>query len=154
MRHIIFFTLTFLLLTSFSQSVFAQKDQKEQEEVMHIVQQFFQALEKHDSSTFRQIFLPDSYNYYVLKNQDSVRIGNYSPLDFNFRKGRIIKERFRENTVDIKIDRSIAMVWGAYDLWVNDKFSHCGIDVFTLLKTGEGWKISSLSYSIEKESCE
>jgi hypothetical protein len=45
------------------------------------------------------------------------------------------------------------VVWGSYNLWINDKFSHCGVDAFTLLKTDSGWKISSLSYSKETEGC-
>lgn len=144
-------TIIFLLSSSSSQYVYAQEDQ---EEVLEVVQQFFQALEENDSSAFRKIFLSDAYYYYVLENQDPVRIGSRSPFNFSSDKDRIITERFRDKAVDIKIHRSIAMVWGAYDLWINNKFSHCGIDAFTLLKTKDGWKISSLSYSIEKERCD
>lgn len=144
-------TTIFLLFISFSTSIYAQNDQKE---VLQITQQFFQALEQNDSLAFRQIFLPDAYNYYVLENQDSLRVGSQSPSNFKFQKDRIIKERFRENTVEVKVHKNIATVWGFYDLWVNDEFSHCGIDAFTFLKTNEGWKISSVSFTIEKEGCE
>lgn len=144
-------TIIFLVLTFFGQPLFAQGEQKE---VMHVVQQFFQAMEKNDSVAFRNVFLPDAYNYYVRKNQDSVSTGSRPALDFKFNKDRIIKERFRDKTVEIQVSMNIAMVWGTYDLWVNDKFSHCGTDVFTLLKTEDGWKISSLSFSIEKDTCE
>jgi hypothetical protein len=45
-------------------------------------------------------------------------------------------------------------VWAPYDLWVNKKFSHCGVDVFTLIKTNQGWKIASLVYTVEPDACE
>ena len=36
------------------------------------------------------------------------------------------------------------------DLWINSAFSHCGVDVFSLIKTRQGWRIASLSYTSEK----
>jgi hypothetical protein len=56
--------------------------------------------------------------------------------------------------VEVMVHNRIAMVWGSYNLWINDKFSHCGVDAFTLLKTEAGWKISSLSFSMETEGCQ
>ncbi|HEV2448486.1 MAG TPA: nuclear transport factor 2 family protein [Candidatus Sulfopaludibacter sp.] len=47
----------------------------------------------------------------------------------------------------------IANVWAEYDFWSNGKFGHCGIDTFLLLKTGEGWKVFSLTYTMETEGC-
>ncbi len=54
----------------------------------------------------------------------------------------------------IKIHNSIAYAWVPYEFYVNDKFSHCGIDVFTLFKVGDEWKIMSAAYSIEREDCQ
>ena len=39
------------------------------------------------------------------------------------------------------------------DFWVDGKFSHCGIDIFDLVKTAEGWKISGLTYTVERTGC-
>ena len=47
----------------------------------------------------------------------------------------------------------IASVWTPYDFWVDGKFSHCGIDIFDLVKTAEGWKISGLTYTVERTGC-
>ena len=47
----------------------------------------------------------------------------------------------------------IANVWTEYDFHANGKFTHCGIDTFLLLKTDEGWKIFSLTYTMETEGC-
>jgi len=143
--------LVLIFLSFFSRPLLAQDEQKE---VMQVVQQFFRTMEQNDSVAYRHMFLPDACTYYIQQDQGSVRTGGRPALDFKFSKDRIIKERFRDKTVEIQVSRNIAMVAGAYDLWVNDKFSHCGTDVFTLLKTQDGWKISSLSYSINKDGCE
>jgi hypothetical protein len=31
---------------------------------------------------------------------------------------------------------------------VNGKWSHCGVDIFTMAKTADGWKIVTLVYSV------
>lgn len=47
----------------------------------------------------------------------------------------------------------IAILWADYDVYVSGKFGHCGVDAFTLLKTGAGWKISGIQYTSETQGC-
>jgi len=54
---------------------------------------------------------------------------------------------------EVRIHGLIATVWAPYDFWKDGTFGHCGVDAFNLVKTDEGWKISSCVYSIDKE-CE
>jgi hypothetical protein len=35
---------------------------------------------------------------------------------------------------------------------VDEKYSHCGVDVFMLVKTADGWKISTLA-DTRRKSC-
>jgi hypothetical protein len=48
------------------------------------------------------------------------------------------------------VSGGIAMVWMPYDLYVNGTWSHCGADVFTLVKTNGMWRIASLAWSAEQ----
>jgi len=54
----------------------------------------------------------------------------------------------------VLIHKEIAVVWTKYDFHREGKFSHCGVDAFNLIKTQEGWKISGIFYTVEKEGCE
>eukprot|EP01037_Dinobryon_pediforme_P016381 gene16381-16559_t len=54
---------------------------------------------------------------------------------------------------DIKIDGDLASVWAPYQFYLGDKFSHCGVDVFSLLKTAEGWKIIYIVDTRRKDNC-
>jgi len=65
----------------------------------------------------------------------------------------VITEKMREKDVKVEVHKGIAMFWAPYDLWIDKKFSHCGVDVFTLLKTKEGWKIVTIAYSVEPDGC-
>lgn len=51
---------------------------------------------------------------------------------------------------EIRIAGTLASVWLPYDLYVDGEWSHCGVDAFTLVKSGESWRIASLAYSIEQ----
>ncbi len=55
---------------------------------------------------------------------------------------------------EIKIHKGMAMAWVPYEFYVNDEFSHCGVDIFTLVKTAERWKIANCSYTLEREGCQ
>ena len=68
-----------------------------------------------------------------------------------FNPNRVIQES--ELAYDINIHDKIAVAWVPYTLSINGKFSHCGVDVFTLLKTIHGWQIVNLTYSLEPDAC-
>jgi hypothetical protein len=145
------FLLCFFLLASIP--VVAQSA-SEKKEVLQVVQQFFDVLEKQDTVAFVKIFLPDAQNYYVSQERDSLTVRTQPSRGFKFRPDRIIKERMRKEEVSVQVHRNIAMVWAPYDLWINNQFSHCGVDVFTLISDKVGWKVASLSYTIERQGCE
>lgn len=144
------FLLPLLLLTS---CLHAQ-DRQEKTRVLDVVHKFFHALEKQDTAAFREMFLEGARNFAARDVKDSVVVRGLLVTDFRFKPGQVIKERMREATTEVKIHNNIAMVWAPYDLWVNDKFSHCGVDVFTLIKNSAGWKIASVSYTVEPEGCD
>ncbi|MBW7932852.1 MAG: hypothetical protein H3C62_04415 [Gemmatimonadaceae bacterium] len=48
------------------------------------------------------------------------------------------------------VSGGVAIVWMPYDLYVNGAWSHCGADVFTLVKSGSAWRIASMAWSAEQ----
>ncbi len=126
----------------------------EKQEVLKVAHQFFEALEKQDTILFNKILMKNSYNYMVIDGKDSVRLLSRLHKNSNLKPENIVKERMREKEVIVQIHKRIATVWAPYDLWVNDKYSHCGVDVFIMLKGNAGWKIGTISFSIEKDGCQ
>jgi len=49
-----------------------------------------------------------------------------------------------------RVQGRVAQVWMPYDLYVGDKWSHCGVDAFTLMKTEGRWRVAALVYTIEQ----
>ena len=55
------------------------------------------------------------------------------------------KEVWDERIVDykIEIDENLAQVWAPYEFYLDDKFSHCGVNAFQLIKNK--WCLEKLS---------
>ena len=51
---------------------------------------------------------------------------------------------------EVRVQGPIAMVWYPYDLYIDGNWSHCGIDIFTLLKHGGRWRIATMAWSAEQ----
>lgn len=62
--------------------------------------------------------------------------------------GRGFTERGFHPTVHVS--GPLAVVWMPYDFYRDGKWSHCGVDAFTLLRTANGWRIATLSWSVEQ----
>jgi len=48
------------------------------------------------------------------------------------------------------VSGGVAMVWYPYDLYVNGAWSHCGADVFTLVRSAGAWRIAAMAWSAEQ----
>lgn len=62
------------------------------------------------------------------------------------------EERLHDFTIEV--DGTIAQAWVTYSFWLGGSFSHCGVDAFSLFKSGDQWKISYLIDSRRKEPCD
>lgn len=50
----------------------------------------------------------------------------------------------------VRIHGRVADVLAPYDFYQDGEFSHCGIDLFQLVETSEGWKVVSLIWTAEQ----
>lgn len=123
----------------------------QEKEALAVVQKLFDAMAAGDATAISSTMLADARLY-------AVREASVSPAitrdEFAQRigsgKSHILERIWNPQTL---IHGRIATVWAEYDVHIDGKFNHCGIDAFTLFQTAEGWKISSISYSSETQSC-
>lgn len=68
-------------------------------------------------------------------------------------KGSTASERLLEPT-HIHVMGNVASLTSHYKFFVNDKFSHCGDEVFTFVRNGEKWVITGSVFTVDKsDSC-
>lgn len=66
-------------------------------------------------------------------------------------KSKVMKEHMYDPKVEIHGD--LAMVWGRYVFFADNKLSHCGINTFNLIRTTDGWKIANGASTIDRNDC-
>jgi len=124
--------------------------------VKHTVNTMFDAMRKGDSTLLRSTFSKDMVLQSVSTNKAGKAVLSTEPAD-GFVKAigtphsAVYDERITFN--DIKIDGDLASVWAPYKFYLGDKFSHCGVDVFQLMKTADGWKIIYIVDTRRKDNC-
>ncbi|HEV2990788.1 MAG TPA: nuclear transport factor 2 family protein [Candidatus Angelobacter sp.] len=60
-----------------------------------------------------------------------------------------IEERIHDPLV--RIDHDLAVVWAPFEFLVDGKVSHCGTDLFNLVRTGDKWLIASIADTGRKD---
>ena len=123
--------------------------------VLAVVDRAFEAINNDDQQAWREVLLDDGHFASVRGAAGERDVGARSfrdalanPAD---RGGAVWLERMWEPTV--LVDGDMATVWTRYDFHIDGVFSHCGVDVIVLLRTDEGWKISSFAWSVERDGC-
>ena len=52
--------------------------------------------------------------------------------------------------LSVMVSGTIAIVWYPYDIYVDGQWSHCGIDIFNMIRTNDGWRIAVLQYNAQQ----
>jgi len=143
--------LTFLVYCNIS---FAQ--QTEITAIKQTITTLFDAMRKSDSTLLRSTFAKGMVLQSVGKAKDGLTVlQSESPGEFVKSVGTPHKGIYDERIIfaDIKIDGDLASVWAPYKFYIDDKFSHCGVDVFQLIKTAAGWKVIYIVDTRRKDGC-
>lgn len=119
-----------------------------------ITQNYFNAVTAKDAASLRNYLLPQAQFIYRNGEDADSKLGTTSAAEIFARlpkmSGQMV-ERMQDPKVLVQGD--IGIVWTRYVFYMNKKFSHCGTDVFTFLKTKDGWKMAGGSWSVEKTTC-
>lgn len=116
----------------------------------------FNAMRKGDSTMLKSVFSKDLVLQSVSTGKDGEAVlTTDAKNDFANVIGTPHSEVYDERITfgDIKIDGDLASVWAPYKFYLGDKFSHCGVDVFQLMKTTGGWKIIYIVDTRRKDNC-
>ncbi len=128
--------------------------QEDREAILATVQQFFDALAGSDPALGRDAVLLEGQYFRLREDGDSLSVSRTPHTQFirNLEAGgNDFLERMWEPTV-LQHGR-MAVVWTPYDFHRNGEFSHCGVDVFNLIRTDDGWKIAGIMYTVEPTGC-
>ena len=132
------------------------QSQSTEDSVKAVVNLLFTAMKTSDEAMLLSCFADSALLQTIATNKEGNRfIKNESIKAFATSIATAPKGALDERiTFDmIKIDGSLASVWTPYSFYFNEKFSHCGVNSFQIVRTGKGWKIHYLIDTRRKQGC-
>ncbi|WP_370089450.1 nuclear transport factor 2 family protein [Ekhidna sp.] len=143
------------LLLCFAMSLMAQQNEKE--EILKVVNQVFEAMRTNDSTLLKQCFVASPNTFTAFINQEGESVLSKGEFQKFINAVGQPKEQVWDEPIwneKVEIDGNLASVWVDYAFYVDDQFSHCGVDAFHLIKQEEGWKIFHLVDTRRRSGCE
>ena len=110
-------------------------------------------MEKGDSALLRSAFHSGCYLDNGIGKEGKFTLGKETDVQgFATAIGTPHADAYHEPIWEIKTeqDGNFAQVWVEYAFYLGNKFSHCGVDTFQLIKTESGWKIFYLADTRQK----
>ncbi|MCY2686888.1 nuclear transport factor 2 family protein [Salinimicrobium sp. TH3] len=146
-------TTIFLLIAT----VIIAQDSLEEDKVQKVVETFFEGFHARDSTLMKSVFHEDPVIQTIGRSKNGQTVLVKEELQ-QVLKGIVsipLETDFKEVLHDyvIKIDGEMANAWTSYSFYMDDTFSHCGVNSFQLLKVEGEWKIIYLIDTRRKEGC-
>jgi len=142
-----------LILTLCTLNSFAQD---EEAAIKTVINSMFDGMRKTDSALIRSAFAPKAILQTIAKNKEGKTLVRSEPVDsFIMAVTRPHKEVYDERiTFDlVKVDADLGIAWTPYQFFIDNKFSHCGVNSFQLVKIEGHWKIQYLIDTRRKQDC-
>lgn len=153
--------LFLILAVLVGQSSIAQESTPEEttkENLRLVIDQFFDNMRDSDTTALRLLFhkdatLKSSYYYEQLETQ---RVSFEKVDDFIEAIGTPREELWDEriSNVIFHVDAGLAVAWMDYSFYQDDKFSHCGVNVFQMVHTLYGWQILDITDTRKRNECD
>lgn len=149
-------SLAVVLLVATPAAAQAQRAASSPEEaaILTVVDRFMQAISTNDHALMAEVRLEGGFT--IVSRRDPA--GSDAPLvsrrvftpSTSSRPGAS-RERYWDPVVHVR--GGIAVVWTPYEFWIDGKTSHCGIDVFDMIKEKGVWRIANAMWTVEPDAC-
>ena len=147
--------LFILILFLFSFGLTAQKNDTEKA-LQTVIDQLFSGMLAGDGLAIEPLFTPGATLSSIATNREGEVVKQGAPIDkfiasIGKTKPGVLNEKIW--SYDFKVDEPMAIVWTEYSFYLEDKLSHCGVNVFEMIHLADGWKISSITDTRRKTNC-
>ncbi|MCZ4223892.1 nuclear transport factor 2 family protein [Pedobacter rhodius] len=142
-----------LICAFFGQSLKAQSP--DEDAVKKTVNNLFLGMKTGDSTLAASAFAPNSILQTIVSKDGKNTVRTEPVPEFIKFIGTPHKQKYDERIVFTKvlIDGPLASVWTDYKFYVDEQFSHCGVNSFQLVKGEKGWQIVYIIDTRRKDQC-
>ena len=154
------FARLFLLFLSLSlvapgQTTKGEEQGADAKETLALVTRLFEAIHKKEASAFEGIFIAEGH-YVATDRRNGTpqrRIFNTETFVKLFLEAKgVMTEKM--DAPEVRVTGDMAIIWGRYRFYLDDRFSHCGTNAFHFMRTVDGWRIVNGASTIETSGCE
>lgn len=129
----------------------------EKQAVKQVIETFFDGFHKQDSIIMKSTIADDVVLQTTGRNREGktmFRTEEFSKLITSITSiPDSISFQEKLTSFSIQVDRTMANAWVGYEFWLNDNFSHCGINSFQLINFDGEWKIIYLIDTRGRAGC-
>ncbi|MBN8642989.1 MAG: nuclear transport factor 2 family protein [Flavobacteriales bacterium] len=121
--------------------------QAQNKEVQQTIETFFDGFHQRDSIKIKTVCAETMILQSILEGKKGTKLENEKPSEFYKSIATIPNDmQFQEKILsyNIQVDGTMAHAWTPYEFYINGKFSHSGVNAFTLFKEDDVWKIIHL----------
>lgn len=122
---------------------------QDEEAVLAIVDEALERISAEDNIGLTDLMLEDAMFYAARAMSGQLVVRTETRANVRERTHQVDLDE-RGFSPEVKVSGPVAMVWYPYDFYANDTWSHCGVDIFTLVKSADGWRIASFTYSVQQ----
>jgi hypothetical protein len=115
----------------------------DEQAVLAPIQAMFAGMSARDAAAIKKPTLPNGVMVLMRDGKPT----QMTFEDFATRVGKPGKQQIEEKIHDplVRIDNDLAVVWAPFDFLVDGKVSHCGTDLFNLVRQDGEWRIASVA---------
>ncbi len=127
----------------------AQQAPDQREQVRAVADSALAAINRNDRKALAALMLDEGRTFSVRERQGQIRYASRTRAE---QEASVITDTIAERGFDavIHVSGALAVIWLPYDLYLNGKWSHCGVDAFTLLQVEGRWRIATMAWSVEQ----
>lgn len=144
------FLLSLISLCVYGQNV------KQEKEIEKVINNLFKGMKDKNQHLLQKVFHEDALMHTVSIGSDGTRLGVGSVSDFINKIAVSSAESVLDERIQryhIKIDGDMASAWTPYEFYINEEFSHCGVNSFQFIRIDDEWKITYVIDTRRKDDC-
>ena len=121
-------------------------------QIIDTAERLFVAMRTRDTLALRSLFHPGARITVVEGNGANVSERGVNEFVQSVGAARdTLRERMWEP--EVRVDGYLATLWAPYDFHYGARFSHCGYDAFQFVRAAGGWRITAISYTVQRDGC-
>jgi hypothetical protein len=148
-------SLTLIVILSLAGPALGQTNENHPEysSVMAVILDWTTTMETGDLAGRKELTIDGAMIQRLVQQEDgsfqlNSQVRDIDPTQTNL---NIMVERYWNQK--LLIEEQLAVFMASYDFWINGEFSHCGTDVFDLVKIDSDWKLGNMMYTIQRTDC-